>query len=136
MGGQPAAGLALCALVTVVAVLGPRRLRRLWALAAAVGVHLDRRRAPSPQPLGRPIELIARDAQRLGQRFRYVPPDVSFARFEGRRRAYDEVLAEACRSLGVEHLLEVLPPGQELDIERLRVEAVLDRAGLRLDDVA
>lgn len=136
MGGQPAAGLALCALVTVVAVLGPSRLRRLWGLAVTVAAHLYRRRPPPPQPLGRPIELIARDAQRLGQRFRYVPATVSFAQFEGRRRAYDEVLAEACRSLGVEHLLKVLAPGPELDIERLRVEAVLDRAGLRLDDVA
>ena len=59
----------------------------------------------------RPIELIARDAQRLGLGFRHVQEGgVSFAQFEGRRRAYDLVLAEACASLSVEHLLAVLPP--------------------------
>jgi hypothetical protein len=136
MGGQPAEGLALCAAAGVVAVLGPVRLRRIWRLITAAATRLGRRRPPPPRPLGRPIELIARDAQRLGLRFRYVPAGASFAKFEGRRLAYDDVLAEACRSLGIEHLLKVLPPGPELDIERLRVEAVLERAGLRLDDVA
>ena len=85
----------------------------------------------------RPIELIARDAQRLGLGFRHVQQGgVSFAQFEGRRRAYDLVLAEACASLSVEHLLAVLPPGVELDAERRRVERVLEQAGLRLDDAA
>jgi hypothetical protein len=72
----------------------------------------------------------------LGLRFRYVPAGASYARIEARRRAYDEVLGEACRALRLEHLLAVLPPGPELDVERLRVEAVLDRAGFRLDAVA
>ncbi len=74
------------------------------------------------------------DARRLSFRFRTVPPDASFARFEGRRRAYDAVLGEACGALGVEHLLAVLVPGPDLDRERLRVESALVRAGLLLDD--
>jgi hypothetical protein len=59
-----------------------------------------------------------------------VPAGLSFARFEGVRLAYDQVLAEACRALGIEHLLGVLGPGVDLDLERERVEAALDRAGL------
>ena len=52
--------------------------------------------------------------------------------------AYDRVLVEACAALVVEHLLEVLPPGPELDVERQRVELVLAAAGLGLglDDAA
>jgi hypothetical protein len=121
-------------------VAGPQRLTRLRRrLVAAVSRASDRAKAAHPGPpraVGRPIEEIARDAHRLGHRFRYVPEDASFARFEGRRRAYDQVLAEACSALGIDHLLGVVPPGVELDHERARVEIVLDRAGLRLDDAA
>jgi hypothetical protein len=129
-------------LVAMVAasVAGPQRLGRLRRRLVGLGSNAVRRaRAAHPAPpraVGRPIEEIARDAHRLGHRFRYVPDDASFARFEGRRQAYDQVLAEACRALGIDHLLGVVRPGVELDHERERVEAVLDRAGLRLDDAA
>ena len=121
-------------------VAGPQRMARLRRrLVGAVERATDHARAAHPGPpraAGRPIEEIARDAYRLGHRFRYVPEDASFARFEGRRRAYDQVLTEACAALGIDHLLGVVPPGVELDQERARVEVVLDRAGLRLDDAA
>jgi hypothetical protein len=136
MDAQPVGGVALLAVVVTASVLGPERLGLLWRrLGRGVG-RLRTLRATPESPPGRPIELIARDAQRLGLGFRHVQDGVSFARFEGRRRAYDEVLAEACAALGVEHLLGVLPPGVELDGERQRVERVLERAGLRLDDAA
>ena len=136
MDAQPLGGVALLAAVVTASVLGPQRLgqlrRRLTArldgLLPTAGV---------PARPRRPIELIARDAQRLGLGFRHVQQGgVSFAQFEGRRRAYDLVLAEACASLSVEHLLAVLPPGVELDAERRRVERVLEQAGFRLDDAA
>lgn len=91
---------------------------------------------PPPPPLGRPIELIARDARRLGTRFRNPPPGLSFARFEGLRRAYDDVLVEACRALELDNLLPVLVPGEERDVERVRVEYALGRVGWRLEDAA
>jgi hypothetical protein len=53
-----------------------------------------------------------------------------FAQYEGRRQAFDRVLAEAAVALEIEHLLTVLPPGAELDQERARVEARLVDAGL------
>ena len=85
------------------------------------------------QPLGRPLELIARDARRLGARLDNPPRGMSFAKLDGARRAYEHVLVEACTALCVEHLLQVLPPGEELDAERTRVEGLLWLAGLRID---
>jgi hypothetical protein len=123
--------LAVCALVALATRVGRRRH---WV--ERLGDRIEAARSGPPAPSGRPIEAIARDAQRLGLAFRYAPPTLSFARFEGMRRAYDSVLAEACRALDVAHLLEVLPPGPELDRERQRVESLLDWAGLRLDDAA
>lgn len=100
--------------------------RALRSLARWVDV---RRRGPEPS--GRPIELVAEDVRRLGARFRHPPPGLRFAKYEGLRRAYDQVLAEACGALGLAQLLGVLPPGEELDAERVRVEGLLDAAGLR-----
>jgi hypothetical protein len=104
---------------------------RLLSLGARLLARLNPRRSPN-----RPIETIAREARRLGRSYRYPPRGRSFARFEGTRWAYDKVLAEGCRALGVVHLLDVLPPGAELDAERERVEYLLGQAGLRLDDAA
>ena len=122
--------------VTCAALLGPRRVGRLTRAFARVVRYVESLRPEQPRPLGRPIELIASDARRLSSSFRRVPEYASFARFEGRRRAYDDVLVEACRAVGVEHRLRVLRPGPELDRERYRVELVLRHAGLPLDDVA
>lgn len=94
------------------------------------------RRGTRPQPVGRPLEIVAQDARRLATRFYHPSPGASFAKLEGARRAYEYVLAEACAALEVEHLLSVLPPGDELDVERVRVEGLLWLAGLRIDDTA
>lgn len=117
--------------VLIVAMLGAflyvREITRLlvrifrWVFPAA---------PPPPAPLGRPIEAIARDAQRLGARFRDPPDRQSFARFEGLRRSYDDVLAEACHALGIPDLMTSVPPGPERDAERLRIEFLLGEAGL------
>jgi hypothetical protein len=139
MDASSTALLTLFTAMLVGALLGPIRSRRLVRLLARpLGRLLGRLRTEQPapaQPVGRPIEQIARDAHRLGAGFRYVPAGMSFARFEGRRRAYDLVLTEACAALDVEHLLAVIPPGPELDRERQRVESLLVRAGLPLDDL-
>jgi hypothetical protein len=124
--------------VPVLAIaLGGRRLSGVRRRAVHLGEEAVSRLRHAPPPvLGRPIEDIARDATRLGHSFRYVPPGLSFARFEGCRRAYDLVLGEACQALDIDHLLGVLSPGPELDAERDRVESKLWLAGLRLDDAA
>ena len=66
-------------------------------------------RKESLRPLGRPLELIASDARRLGSRLQNPPRGSSFAKLEGVRRAYDHVLVEGCAALSVDHLLQVLP---------------------------
>jgi hypothetical protein len=120
----------------LVIALGRRRLSAVRRRALCLGEAVSRLRPAPPPVLGRPIEDITRDVIRLGRSFRYVPPGLSFARFEGCRRAYDLVLGEACQALDIDHLLGVLSPGPELDAERDRVESKLWLAGLRLDDAA
>ena len=132
MDAEAVAGPVLLAAFAAAAVLGPRRLGAIGRrLAPGVG-----RLRPTPEPPalapGRPIEVVARDVHRLGRQFALLPAGVSFARFEGCRRAYDLVLGEACDALTLEHLLGVLAPGPDLDRERSRVELALDWAGFRV----
>ena len=82
-------------------------------------------------PATRPIETIATDLRRLGGRFHGLDPRASYAKSEAVRAAYDKVLDECCTALGMAHLLAVLPVGQELDVERQRVEALLVGAGVQ-----
>jgi hypothetical protein len=124
--------LLLCAGLTA----GPLWL--LWngpALVEGLGDRCRRLdpRSRRPRATSRPIEVIARDVRRLHRRFRNPPRGIAFAKYEGLRRAYDKVLAEGCVALGLTHLLEVLPPGEELDAERDRVEGLLLEAGLQID---
>ncbi len=100
------------------------------------GARRVTRRPVRTVPSGRPIEAIACDVRRLGERYRFTRTGVSFAKYEAFRRAYDGVLAEGCDALGVAHLLAVLEPGDELDAERVRVERILHMWGLQLDDAA
>jgi hypothetical protein len=95
---------------------------RLWQ-----GLHRSDR-----GPDSRPLEAIAADARRLARDFHHQPRGQSFMKYEAHRRAYDEVLAEGCRALRVDHLLGVIEPGRELDAERARVEYRLECAGLEL----
>ena len=48
----------------------------------------------------------------------------------GNRMAYDRILIEVCAMLEIEHELDRALAGLEQDIERLRVEAELERAGV------
>jgi hypothetical protein len=94
----------------------------------------DRLRRRRPLPLGRPLEEIAADARRLAPRALHPPRGTSRAKVVALCYAYDHVLTEACAALGVEHLLGVLQPGDERDLERQRVQDLLWLAGLRIDD--
>jgi hypothetical protein len=138
MEWQAVLSAALLAALVLAGALGRERLGRLRAALARTGGRVRAAAPQAPVPRGRPIEEIARDAHRLWLSWRTVPPRSSFAQLEGRRIAYDRVLVEACCALGVEHLLEVLAPGPELDQERRRVEVALVHAGLALglDDAA
>jgi len=104
--------------------------------ARATGRRLHLVPKPAPVPEGRPIRAIAADVRRLRRQVMQVPPGTPVAKAEGWRRAYDDVLGECCRALGVENLLATTPAGTERDAERLRIEYLLSEAGLRLVDDA
>jgi hypothetical protein len=123
-----ATAIVAVALVALLhALFGWRPWRR--PIVAARG-WAERRRPTRPET--RPIEELAVAARRLGGRFHEPPAGLRFAKAEALRQAYDAVLAEACTALGIVHLLDVLPPGAELDAERARVEWALEVAGLEL----
>jgi hypothetical protein len=52
----------------------------------------------------------------------------------GDRLAYDQVLIQACQMLDIEHDLGAETAGMEREIERIRVEAELERAGVVLSE--
>jgi hypothetical protein len=106
-------------------------------LAVWCAAQVRRHRAPEPPARQRrPLELIVQDARRLGPRVENPPRGTSFAKLEGWRYAYDRALAELCDALEIQHLLGVLPPGEDREKERARVESALWLAGLRIDEVA
>jgi biopolymer transport protein ExbB/TolQ len=82
---------------------------------------------------GVPIEQLAADLRRLRA---ILGSDAhrSAAHQMGNRLAYDRLLMEVCQMLEIEHDLESESIGFERDIERIRVEAELERAGLILSD--
>lgn len=80
----------------------------------------------------RPIEESVARARRLGRLHHCPGEGRSHVKIEGVRRAYDGALAECCAALEIVHLLEVLPPGPDLDAERSRVERSLALSGVDL----
>lgn len=102
------------------------RLVRL-AHALKVAPALERSEPTCP-----PIEQVAADLRRLsGQRLGIATRSPVW--FTAVQRAYDDRLHVACSQLGLEeHLAEL--SGLDLDVERVRVEGLLEAAGLVLRD--
>jgi hypothetical protein len=82
---------------------------------------------------GIPLEQLAADLRRLrvllGQ-----DEHRSAAHQIGNRLAYDRLMMQICAMLKIEHELDGESVGVERDIERFRVEAELERAGVVLSD--
>ncbi|MBB3083332.1 hypothetical protein [Geodermatophilus sabuli] len=93
-----------------------------------------RRTSEPPQPVHRPLELVAADLRRLARQLARVPAGAPMARRRGLQAAYDDVLLEAAELLEVPHTLTGTPPGLARDAERLRVQAALAAAGLVVQD--
>lgn len=111
----------------------------LWVLPGWAGYRTRVRRigrrvgvvAPEePRPTGPPIERIAADARRIRSQIQRAPSGIPVARLRGWIEAYDDVLISACRSLDLEQRLDALPEGGVHDLERERVERMLEDAGL------
>lgn len=124
--------LAVYALLPVVvaALRGDLRDWRSYRAAARVVRRLRRRPVGDADvvALRRPVEQVSADLRRIHAAFH--GGGMRFAKYEGCRQAYDRVLAEAADMMGTSHLLSLLPPGDELDRERARVEMLLRDHGL------
>ncbi len=89
-----------------------------------------RRVRPATVPAGPPIEQIAADLRRLGgQRFTLATRSPVW--YAAVQHAYDDRLSLACRELRIPEYLRELT-GVDLEIERVRVEGMLQAAGLGL----
>jgi hypothetical protein len=111
-------------------ILGEWNAYRRRALRLGRALRLA---APAPPvPSGPPIERIAADARRIRSQLRQAPAELPMARLRGWIEAYDDVLVTACRSLGLEERLGELPEGPTRQLERERVERMLEATGLLL----
>ena len=82
---------------------------------------------------GVPLEQVAANLRRL-RGVLTVDAHRSAVHQIGNRVAYDQVLIQASEMLQIEHDLARRSAGMERNIERLRVEAELERAGVVLSD--
>jgi hypothetical protein len=90
------------------------------------------RRAPSApsEPARRPLQDVAADLRRLTRQLALVPSGAPLVRWQALWAAYDGVLLEAAAQLEVPHELTSAPLGMPRDLERLRLLAALEGAGL------
>jgi hypothetical protein len=109
--------------------------KRLRGVKARFGEGVEHRRNVRAlrRQQGTSLEKLATDLRRLRVA---VSTDAhrSAAHQMGNRLAYDRVLMQICAMLDIEHDLDTELSGLDRDIERIRVEAELERAGVVLSD--
>jgi hypothetical protein len=107
---------------------------RLAALKRRPSARTRARRASEPDssgPTRRPIQVVAADLRRLSRQLALVPSGSTLVRWKALWAAYDGVLVEAAEMLEVPHELTDQPAaGMARDVERVRVLAALEGAGL------
>jgi hypothetical protein len=128
MGGVVA--LLVCTLMLGVAfslALCQKEIGHAWR-------RLRDRVSPRPEePAGPAIEDVARSLRRLRHEVVAPAPGTTMARRRGVTAAYEDLMLEAARALGVEDALTGVPEGTEREAARLRMEHLLREAGLALD---
>jgi hypothetical protein len=129
VGAYVAVCVGLSAIPAVAMAAWRRRVRLMARLRRLFGRP---ERAPEPLPAGPSLEQIAHDLHRIAAYAGSMPAKTTWVRHRGAELAYDDVLIAACRALDVRHELREVPSGWEHDVERLRVEACLECAGLRV----
>ncbi|MCO7222563.1 hypothetical protein, partial [Klenkia sp. PcliD-1-E] len=81
----------------------------------------------------RAVQAIAADLRRLRRELALVATG-SAAHRAGVLAAYDDVLVEAAGTLDVPHRLREAAPGEDRELERLRLAEALAGAGLVVSD--
>jgi hypothetical protein len=74
--------------------------------------------------------VVAADLRRLSRQLALVPAGAPLVRWQALWAAYDGVLVEAAEQLEVPHELATATVGMPRDLERLRLLAALEGAGL------
>ena len=123
-------GLVICTLMLGTAFalfLCQDEIARAWRR-----VH-DRVDPPPPAPEGPAIEDLAHALRRLRGQVLSPAPGTTMAKRRGATAAYEDLLVQAARALGVPDTLSELREGTDREAERLRLEHVLREAGLALD---
>jgi hypothetical protein len=125
---------ALTPLLVLLVVLGvvlgiADRWLTTGTLAGPHGL-LQAARPSVPATGRRPLQVVAADLRRLARQLALVPAGAPLVRWQALWTAYDAVLMEAAQQLEVEHELGATCVGMPRDIERLRVLAALESAGL------
>jgi hypothetical protein len=123
-----AALLPMLALLAAVS-LGLLQMDR-WLSGSPVSRLHVRRRESCPGADRRPLQVVAADLRRLSRQLSLVPAGAPLVRWRALWSAYDAVLSEAADQLEVAHELSDTPLGLARDIERLRLLAALEGAGL------
>ncbi|GAA4851038.1 hypothetical protein GCM10023403_12650 [Pseudonocardia benzenivorans] len=122
-------GLTIYALVT----LAPTLI--FWAaLKVPAAVAARRRRTAPPPPARPPIEELVSDLRRLRRGLRDGVPRTRVRRV-ALQSAYDDVLLDVCRAVGVDATRLAATPehGSERAFARLVAEADVESAGIELD---
>jgi hypothetical protein len=106
---------------------------RRWREKRAEGAEHRRAVRELRTHQGVPLEQLVADLRRLRA---LLGQDAhrSAAHQMGNRLAYDRLMIQICEMLRIEHELNRESMGVERDIERFRVEAELERAGVVLSD--
>jgi len=99
-------------------------------LLRAINRLLDRPRRGQLDSMRRPIQVVAADVRRLARQLSLVPAGAPMARRRALAAAYDDVLIEAAELLEIPHELRTTPDGPARDVERFRLLAGLEGAGL------
>jgi hypothetical protein len=109
---------------------GTLRLPRRRPARRRPGARATLRPSRRPvEPVRRPLQAVAADLRRLGRELALVSTGSAVHR-AGVQAAYDDVLVEAAATLQVPHRLTATSPGEERELERLRLLVALGDAGL------
>ncbi|EWM12303.1 MULTISPECIES: hypothetical protein [unclassified Kutzneria] len=127
MAGAAVANLLLYLVLTMV----PAAF--CWLILQAPRImdwFLVRRRGPSPT--GPSIQFLAQRLRHVHRTLLDFEPGTPAVRRYAARQAYDDLLRQACHALDIDQHLDDFPEGMDKEIERLRVEESLRRAGLHI----
>ena len=128
MAGVAVANLLLYLVLTMV----PAAVCWLVLQGPSIAEWVRRRRRSKQVTSGPSIQVLAQSLRRVHRTLIDFEPGTPALRRLAARQAYDDLLRQACRALDVEHRLDEEPEGIDKEIERLRVEESLRRAGLRI----